>query len=503
MCHHVRAARVKSVLHGPNAVAVVRAVRVLPARTRATFGAREDADARRALASMARGSVSFCFRQPAGVEGATSFVAIDAIKDHKHRNDTWYDPSRTLMNVGRRYVASPGAADFMLEHESAVPDAAEFRALRVDSVAEDLQRRFRELSTRTNVSTGQATILLSAFEFGVGATVSSLAMVLLDALGRDQTIFAPPLRFWTQPQACERADMSCFFDSLPSLSALRKDVSAAHSDDSRARNWRLVLRGLSGNGEQVSSITRTCREHRVACPRLLKRTAALKLNESNVLRRLPKRWVERGRFWLVSQALYFLTRPNQELRRALDDTRASLRIPPGPVLGVQVRKGDACTARGECRGLKDWLPQVRSMANAYGFRTAFLSTPSADVQAEADLAPESLQWHYVRGSAQTARNLLAHRVTRIEDALRRPGVFSPMVEWRRYMVDIYLLAEADAIVGTFSSNAVRLAYSLLSVAKHGCLQPFASDMNWCWAFGRGGPEVTRVGRWPKEGVGSC
>ena len=53
----------------------------------------------------------------------------------------------------------------------------------------------------------------------VGWDPNRLSMVLavLDALGRNETLFSPKLLLWAQREACERADLSCFFASLPTL----------------------------------------------------------------------------------------------------------------------------------------------------------------------------------------------------------------------------------------------------------------------------------------------
>lgn len=60
------------------------------------------------------------------------------------------------------------------------------------------------------------------------------------------------------------------------------------------------------------------------------------------------------------------------------------------------------------------------------------------------------------------------------------------------MISTYLLSGGDAFLGGFSSNAARLAYSLMTSGPRGCLKPFESfDINWCAAFGKGGEGVLR------------
>ena len=159
----------------------------------------------------------------------------------------------TITSASRRHVASPGAPDFMLEHEEALPAQSQLAAPSPDSEAEAIQSRLLSLARRADVRPSQASILLSAHEFGVvrqsmvpprsalhalttaphsdplaSAVVSAMVMVVLDALGRGHTLFLPKLRLWSQRDVCDRADMSCFFDSLPSLRSLHSQLELTH-----------------------------------------------------------------------------------------------------------------------------------------------------------------------------------------------------------------------------------------------------------------------------------
>ena len=416
----------------------------------------------------------------------------------------------TITSDSRRGVLTPGAPDFVLEHEEAVPPSSALTSAVPDAEAVAMRARLDALARRTSVRPSQASILLSAHEFGVGSTINSMVMVVLDALGRGHTLFLPRLRLWAQPNLCARADMSCFFDSLPSLVSLRSSRLPAHPASAEVRrnrkHWDVILGALtecSGKRcpDRVQRTYNVCRTEQIACPRLLKRTVALKLNESVVLRRLPAQWVGRGRFWLISQVLAWLTKPNSALQQRLEAAKAMLRFEEHqPVLAVHVRKGDACTARGECRGLAHFMPQVWRFASAYGFRSVFLSTPSADVQAETTRYPR-FQWLYIN-STDTSAAMAKRRIARIEDGLRQRA-FGPLHEWQRYMLDVYLIAASQAVVGSFSSNAARLAYSLMAASDSSdCLKPFYSgDNNWCWAFGRAGGQVVRKGSGAADGPG--
>ena len=137
---------------------------------------------------------------------------------------------------------------------------------------------------------------------------------------------------------------------------------------------------------------------------------------------------------------------------------------------------------------------MRRLAAAYGIRSVFLATPSFDVLRETANYPE-LRWLSLNGTA--AQDVLhSHRFVRLEDSLVARKL-DAVREWQRLMLDVYLMAESQALVGAFSSNTVRLAYSLMSAGAGGHLKPFVSlDVNWCFAFFRGGPHVLRRGDAP-------
>ena len=78
----------------------------------------------------------------------------------------------TITSASRRHVASPGAPDFMLEHEEALPAQSQLAAPSPDSEAEAIQSRLLSLARRADVRPSQASILLSAHEFGVGSTIN-------------------------------------------------------------------------------------------------------------------------------------------------------------------------------------------------------------------------------------------------------------------------------------------------------------------------------------------
>lgn len=213
-----------------------------------------------------------------------------------------------------------------------------------------------------------------------------------------------------------------------------------------------------------------------------------KFEETELFSRLGRRFVRHGRFWLVSQVLHFLTRPNDQLKQQLDEQRAAMRMSPS-YLSLHVRKGDACTARGDCRDLKYYMPHIQRMSAKYGLKSVFLSTPSQSVLDETKNYPD-INFAYLPVSSAT-QAMRDHHIKQLEEGLGK-GVINAGTEFRHYMVDMYLLSEGSAFLGAFTSNAARLAFSMMSSGTEGCLKPYQStDINWCFAFGKIGSGVIR------------
>ena len=213
-------------------------------------------------------------------------------------------------------------------------------------------------------------------------------------------------------------------------------------------------------------------------------------NENTLVSRIPHRFLRRGRFWLLSQVIYFLTRPNDRLRARLDSERALLSLEK-PVLGLHVRKGDACGDRGECRELEDYMPTVTRMIRKYGYKSVFLATPDPTVLKDVDDFPD-VNFQFLP-TTNTTTLMKENHYRKIDDAIK-VGAVDAGNEFDEAMISAYLLAEADGFIGGFSSNAARVAYSMMAAGPQGCLKPYDSfDINWCAAFGKGGPAVLRRG----------
>jgi len=459
------------------------------------------------------------------------------------------DEQVSFVSFGRdsHRTASPGAPDLMLEQDQLLPPPSAMQQCsgcqRASADARSLQQTLSELARRPRMPAKQAIAMLAVREYGAGATIHALVLAVLDALGRNATLFSPKLLLWAQPEVCARADLSCFFDSLPSLDSvmaasyttkgLTHDSGRPIIEGLSPRQWHRLMvawfgessahqilrprrNGGAATAEALPSFDQlnvwmrpklfsskhrgasVCRHVRSGCPRLLAGHFAESTDENDVLQRLPAHWLRHGRFWLISQTLDWLTRPSVALRMRLDEARARLRFDEHqPVLALHVRKGDACAHRGECRGLAAVMPQLKGMAALYGFRTVYLATPSEDVVRETARYPQFKWLHLHENVTQTPPPQRTKVVPlRIEDALLQRRV-EAVDEWHNFMVEVYLMAESAALIGAFSSNAVRLASALMAARAGGCLKPFIStDINWCHAFFRGGEDVLRRGPVP-------
>lgn len=220
-------------------------------------------------------------------------------------------------------------------------------------------------------------------------------------------------------------------------------------------------------------------------------TALASYDEHSFVSKIDKRWLKRGRFWLMSQVIKFLTEPNARLKAKLDLHKKALGPLEKPVLGLHVRKGDACGDRGECRSLKDYMPTVNKMIDMYGYKTVFLATPDPTVLDEINNF-DHVNFRYLPVTNTTAL-MKAQNIRKIDIAIEK-GIVDAGNEFDEAMISAYMLGESDGFIGGFSSNAARIAYSMMASGPTGCIKPFDSfDLNWCNAFGKGGGGVLRVG----------
>ncbi len=70
------------------------------------------------------------------------------------------------------------------------------------------------------------------------------------------------------------------------------------------------------------------------------------------------------------------------------------------------------------------------------------------------------------------------------------------LEAQLLLIDLFLLAEGDMLVGKFTSNIDRIAFALATANRRGLIPYHSIDSSWCFDFG------SRVGK-SKYGTFDC
>ena len=213
-----------------------------------------------------------------------------------------------------------------------------------------------------------------------------------------------------------------------------------------------------------------------------------------------------GRFSTVALLLADMLRPSAAAAAALKATRRALEWPSRPrglMIGLHVRGGDACTPDAlsrhnrTCSDLDAYLPALKALKETYAAADAtvhvYLATDSERVAGAARRLErrggDGFRWLLrsdVRRSWKRLRERDLNSMPQIEQQIKL-GMVDGYRDALDAMVDVLLLAECDALVGKFSSNIDRIAYSLMSVRRGGggggarvCLPPYIStDHPWC------------------------
>jgi len=260
-------------------------------------------------------------------------------------------------------------------------------------------------------------------------------------------------------------------------------------------------------------------------------------------------------FWIVSQVLWFLTRPTERLRMRYNEIvaemglqnlplRTSLSsaadeqsaednnnpVEPSPkFVALHVRRGDACAdgkveqetgkfvreiSKGRrCAGLEEYMPAVLLMLKKYNLTNVVLLTDDDKTVKQA----LSFYSNFSKNSINISQNL-------INDTLKQSMASSPMsqrkivnINWfyqdikrqqvfnytepgirveqkydivdpkmmDQFLIDLFLMSKATAMVGNFANSMDRMAYSLAHVERDGLLLPFVSLTGaWCADYGR-------------------
>ena len=173
----------------------------------------------------------------------------------------------------------------------------------------------------------------------------------------------------------------------------------------------------------------------------------------------------RGVFWAYATLASRLLRPNAALQASAERAAARhLRWGAGqPYLGLQMRTGDK-KIEAPVHATDEYLSAVLHMARVTGVRNVFVSGSLSDAEKR----------DTVCAPAERAGLLCAY-----VPATEAAAYGCPASAIMGFLVDVLLLRDADALVGTLSSNVGRLAYEL-SAARLGRLPTFHDMDNAFW-----------------------
>jgi hypothetical protein len=116
------------------------------------------------------------------------------------------------------------------------------------------------------------------------------------------------------------------------------------------------------------------------------------------------------------------------------------------------------------------------MIRKYGYRSVYLATDDDETIAATRNYPE-VNW-LMRSQVHFNRTSRTSDYWQIEDAIKGGGV-DGYEDMMGALTDVLLMGDCEGLVGKFTSNLDRIAYSLMSAKGAGCMRPFASlDSPW-------------------------
>lgn len=192
---------------------------------------------------------------------------------------------------------------------------------------------------------------------------------------------------------------------------------------------------------------------------------------------------DQGLFWWETHVMAWMLRPKSSLATHFKGVMESMEWDQWrPILGVHVRHGDSCMrteqrrAARKCEGLSRYLKEVKQMTK-YGYKAIYIATDDKDVVREAKALFGGLK--VLLGPTTQAQVRPTNRMFEVfRDRMQLPELRQ---EYMEVITDIFLLASCDGLVGKFSSNIARVAYSL-NFGQRGCAMPFiALDSYYCSA----------------------
>lgn len=154
--------------------------------------------------------------------------------------------------------------------------------------------------------------------------------------------------------------------------------------------------------------------------------------------------------WFAGQFLSYLMRPNEELKTFIAEKKKSLGIQK-PFVGVQVRRTDKINTEAAFHSIDEYMVHVEEWYHLYGMnhkldkKRVFIATDDPGVIKEARTKYTEYEFYGDVGVAQSAQTHTRYSLNSLF------GV----------AFDVYMLADSEYLVCTFSSQVCRLGYEIM------------------------------------------
>uniref|UniRef100_A0A7S4PIV9 Alpha-(1,6)-fucosyltransferase N- and catalytic domain-containing protein n=1 Tax=Guillardia theta TaxID=55529 RepID=A0A7S4PIV9_GUITH len=201
-----------------------------------------------------------------------------------------------------------------------------------------------------------------------------------------------------------------------------------------------------------------------------------------------------GILWWNIALIQYLLAPNHRLETMISRYKTIMGWGRDPVIGVHVRRGDACAGwrngkmhhaelmpKSFCLDVeKDVVPAIKLFSRVYSTKSVFISTDDPNVLTEIRNNPSihaqlsEVQWMGV----DVKRNFLQSDTN--YDLAMRIGVLDRRLAADSALLDLFLLRECDYLILQLSGEFSRLALEL-NIASKGYLPPFISLDTYSWA----------------------
>ena len=380
--------------------------------------------------------------------------------------------------------------DFVLQNMFYFPDPASsgLNGPCPDHESDLLRAHLGRLSARGNCAVKNQ-LIAAGPPFGFGSLVTSWIKPFMFAVDQNLSFWSPSLGAYRDKKAwaeqfsngtsrrfsngtsrrCLEISTTCFFEPLAQCETVQK-LDGCKTSNGVGEPLRKCIHEMHANDKETFKYS------------LLKE----RVDQNGLPNTVPFAYRHKGHFWYSSELLHWIFKePNQRLLLALDAAKkgANWAAVQRPLLSVHVRHGDTCSqdqqvrTHRRCEPLSVYMESaILPMAHRYHIKSIFIATDGDEVLDEIRNYPQ-FSWHFVPGQdrGESKKYFWDHAL--------REGKLDEFKEAQSAIIDLLLLAEADAFVGKFTSNIDRIAFSLM-VARKKSMVPYASlDSTWCMDWG--------------------